>query len=123
MWKNESGRLIHMTDYTRMEYKTRISAALIVELKEMATENNSHIAYLLENGYENILKEGTIVFDKKKRPKDRVDFLTTCNKELLQQLKLFAKEQKLNLNDVIEGSTAFIDPGQAKPANWRYRTE
>lgn len=123
MWKIVNGRLIQTIDHTRKEYKTRISSEIVQKLKTMAAENDSHIGYLLENGFENILKEEAIIFDKKNRPKDRVEFRTTCNIEILEQLKVFAKTNHLNLNDIIEASYAFIDTKNVKRANWRYRIE
>lgn len=123
MWKLINGRLIQTVDQTRSEYKTRISSNLIKQLKKMAEENNSHIGYLLENGFENMMKADDIIFDKKNRPKDRVEFRTTGDKEVIANLRLFAKKNTLNLNDVIEASFAYIDMDQVKSADWRYRKE
>lgn len=123
MWKIIDGRLIQTVDESRVEYKTRISASFIKKLKEMAKQSNSHIGYLLENGYENILNESTLIYDKKNRPKDRVEFRTTCDKETLEKLRLFAKSNKVNLNDVIEASESYINLEEVKNANWRYRIE
>lgn len=123
MWKVVNGRLIQTIDNTRVEYKTRISKALLEELKKMAAENNTHVGYLLENGFENLIKEGTIIFDKNNRPKDRIEFRTTCDKEILQELRNLAKNSKLNLNDAIEASVQFIKIQEVKNANWRYRVE
>lgn len=123
MWKLVNGKLIHTIDETRIKYKTRVSKLLLNELNKMAKEHNTHVSYLLENGFENILKEESIFFDKKKRPKDRVEFRTTCNKEILDQLRAFAKNNQLNLNDVIEASISYIDTQHVKNANYRYRIE
>ena len=123
MWKNQNGRLVHTADATRVRYKTRISAALVAHLKEMAESHDTHVGYLLEVGYEKLLEENSIVFDKKARPKDRIEFRTTCDEILLEKLKLFAKRHQLNLNDVIEASTVHINPEEAKDADWRYRIE
>lgn len=123
MWKIVNGKLIQTVDETRTEYKTRISASLIKKLKTLAKDSNSNIGYLLENGFENILNESTLIFDKKNRPKDRVEFRTTCDKDLLESLRLLAKSNKLNLNDVIEASIPYIDQNNVKHANWRYRIE
>lgn len=123
MWKLINGKLVQSVDESRSEYKTRISAALIQQLKLQAKESNTHIGYLLESGFENILNEDAIIFDKKKRPKDRVDFRTTCDKDILNKLKIFAKKNTLNLNDVIEASVAYIDKSKVKNVDWRYRTE
>ncbi|QUG41775.1 rRNA methyltransferase [Psychrobacillus sp. INOP01] len=123
MWKVVNGKLIQTVDETRTEYKTRISASLIKKLKIMAEQSNSHISYLLENGFKNILSESAITYDKKNRPKDRVEFRTTCDKDTLASLRLLAKNNKLNLNDVIEASIPYIDQNNVKHANWRYRIE
>ncbi|PZX07503.1 hypothetical protein C7437_101620 [Psychrobacillus insolitus] len=123
MWKLVNGKLVQSVDESRSEYKTRISAVLIQQLKLQAKESNTHIGYLLESGFENILNEDAIIFDKKNRPKDRVDFRTTCDKDILNKLKIFAKKNTLNLNDVIEASVAYIDKSKVKNVDWRYRTE
>lgn len=123
MWKIVNGKLIQTVDETRTEYKTRISASLIKKLKVIAKESNSNIGYLLENGFENILNESALMYDKKNRPKDRIEFRTTCDKETLESLRLFAKSNKLNLNDVIEASESYINIEDVKNANWRYRIE
>lgn len=123
MWKIHNGKLIQTTDESRIRYKTRMSAAIINSLKQLAEKYDTHIGYLLENGYSNLIESGTIVYDKKNRPKDRIEFRTTCDKELLDSLKEFAKEHSLNLNDVIEASVAYINYEDVKHANWRYRVE
>lgn len=123
MWKIINHKLVQTTDESRIRYKTRISAALIEQLKEMAAMHDTHIGYLLENGFLSLLQKGTISYNKKNRPKDRVEFRTTCDEELLAQLKDFAKSQQLNLNDVIEESVKYIQLDQVKNASWRYRVE
>jgi hypothetical protein len=123
MWKLVNGKLVQSVDESRSEYKTRISSALIQQLKLQAKESNTHIGYLLESGFENILNEDAIIFDKKTRPKDRVEFRTTCDRDILNKLKIFAKTNTLNLNDVIEASVNYIDKSKVKNVDWRYRTE
>jgi len=123
LWKLVNGKLLQTIDTSRIKYKTRISKALLDDLKIMADKNNTYVGYLLENGFENILKENAITFDKKNRPKDRVEFRTTCDKELLERLKKFAKDHQLNLNDVIEASVAYINTNDVKQESWRYRVE
>ncbi|MBM7663742.1 hypothetical protein JOC25_000198 [Solibacillus kalamii] len=123
MWKIHNGKLIQTTDESRIRYKTRMSAAIINSLKQLAEKYDTHIGYLLENGYSNLIESGTIAYDKKNRPKDRIEFRTTCDKELLDSLKEFAKQHNLNLNDVIEASVAYINYEDVKHTNWRYRVE
>lgn len=123
MWKLSNGRLIQTTDDSRIRYKTRISAAMVEQLKQLAEEHDTFIGYLLENGYTNLLEKAVITYNKKNRPKDRVEFRTTCDKELLQRMKEFAELHQLNLNDCIEASIAHINIVEVKNANWRYRVE
>lgn len=65
MWKIHNGKLIQTTDESRIRYKTRMSAAIINSLKQLAEKYDTHIGYLLENGYSNLIESGTIVYDKK----------------------------------------------------------
>ncbi|MER2107179.1 MAG: rRNA methyltransferase [Solibacillus sp.] len=123
MWKLVNGRLVQTTDESRCRYKTRVSRAILEELKELAQTNHTHVGYLLENGYMNLLATGVITYDKKSRPKDRVEFRTTCDAELLEEVRLFAKRHQLNLNDVMEASVAYIEVEDVKDGDWRYRIE
>lgn len=123
MWKQINGRLVQTIDSTRAEYKTRVSKTILDELKKIANEHNTHVGYLLESGFENLLRENYVKYDKKKRPKDRVEFRTTCDENLLESLRGFAKDNKLNLNDVIEISAQHINLEEVKKGNWRYRIE
>ena len=123
MWKNINGRLVHMTDESRVKFRTNISKALLEKLDKLAEEHDTYPNYLLENGIRNVLKQETIAYDKKQRPKDRMQYKTTYDKELLEQLKLFAKQQGLCANDVIEYSASFIDFKKVKGRGYRSRTE
>ncbi|BAQ11064.1 fibrillarin-like rRNA methylase [Bacillus sp. OxB-1] len=123
MWKLENGRLIHTTDQSREAFRTNISQSLLEQLAELAAEHRTHINYLLEEGLMNLLEQGTIVYDKKARPKDRVQYKTTYDKELLESVKVFAKANRLNANDVIEHSVNYIDFDNVKNRNFRYRIE
>lgn len=69
MWKIHNGKLIQTADESRMRYKTRISASLLEQLKQMVETHDTHISYLLENGYSNLLEAGVISFNKKIVPK------------------------------------------------------
>ena len=86
-------------------------------------ENDTHVNYLIESGLAALLADGTIIFDKETRPKDRIQFKTTYDKELLDRVKEFAKDHHLFINDVIEYSIRLIDLDNAKDMNYRYRVE
>lgn len=118
--KSENEKLIQSRVTSRVRYKTRISKELLDKLKQIANDSDTNVGYLLESGYESILKNDSINFNKRNRPKDRVEFRTTCEGELLEQLKMFAKKNELNLNDVIEASSSMIDLSNTKPNSFRY---
>lgn len=123
MWKNVNGKLIHVTDTTRVKCRTNISQTVLDKLSILAKKNNTHVNYLIENGLENLLAIGSIDFDKEQRPKDRVQYKTTYDKDLLAALKEFAKLNKLFMNDVIEASINFIDLSHIKDRNYQHRIE
>ncbi|MBU0905764.1 MAG: rRNA methyltransferase [Firmicutes bacterium] len=123
MWKLMNGRLIQTTDNSRVKFRTNISKAIIESLKEISEQNDTHVNYLLESGLKALLVEDSISFNKESRPKDRVQYKTTYDAELLKQVKDFAKNHDLFINDVIEYSVKFIDVKESKNMNYRYRVE
>ena len=123
MWKLMNGRLIQTTDNSRVKFRTNISKAIIESLKEISEQNDTHVNYLLESGLKTLLIEDSISFNKENRPKDRVQYKTTYDAELLKQVKDFAKNHDLFINDVIEYSVKFIDVKESKNMNYRYRVE
>jgi len=123
MWKKVNGRLVQEMDETRVKFRTNISKSIIAQLNELADEHDTHANYLIENGLQHVLADGIITFDKKARPKDRVQYKTTYDKELLEQVKEFAKRHQLFINDVIEYSIKYIDLANIKSRDYRYRVE
>lgn len=123
MWKLLNGRLIHMTDESRVKFRTNISQSVIESLKKLAADNDTHVNYLIESGLKAVLADGNITFNKHMRPTDRIQYKTTYDKELLIQLKEFAKNHNLYINDVIEFSIQHIDIKQSKDMSYRYRVE
>lgn len=123
MWKNINGKLIHTTDETREKFRTSISNKLLIKLEHLAEEHDTYINYLLETGIQKVLEDGYIQYDKALRPKDRIQYKTTYDKVLLKQLKQFASEHKLFINDVMEYSANFINPDNARKREHRNRIE
>ena len=123
MWKNINGRLIHSTDETREKFRTSISTKLLVKLEHLAEEHNTYINYLLETGIKKVLEADFIQYDKSLRPKDRVQYQTTYDKALLKQLKQFASEHKVFINDVIEYSANYVEPNISWKREHRNRIE
>ena len=123
MWKKVDGRLIQTTDTSRVKFRTNISKAILDRLAVMADENDTYINYLLETGLENVLSRGEIIYNKETRPKDRVQYKTTYDKELLAKVKEFAKQHDLFMNDVIEYSVSYIDIDKSKDRDYKNRIE
>ncbi|WP_245698335.1 rRNA methyltransferase [Sporosarcina ureilytica] len=117
------GKLIQTVDVSRIKFRTNISKSILKELTVIAKENRTHVNYLLENGIINVLIKGSISYNKDLRPKDRVQYKTTYDKELLESLRWFAKEKNLFINDVIEYGVQFININDVKNKNYRYRIE
>jgi len=121
MWKNIDGRLIQFTDTSRIKFRTNISKAILDQLQDTAKQHDTHVNYLLETGLESLLTEGVIIFNKDTRPKDRVQYKTTYDMELLDSVREFAKQHRLYINDVIEYSTNFIDVPRSKDKSFKHR--
>ncbi|WP_043930697.1 hypothetical protein [Bacillus sp. EB01] len=123
MWKKVNGRIVQTVDKSRVEFRTNISKELLDNLNNLAKEHETHVNYLLETGLESVLDQGVITFNKDTRPKDRVQYKTTYDKELLERVKQFAKSHDLYINDVLEYSAGYINLNKAKKESYRYRIE
>ena len=123
MWKKIDGRLIQATDTSRVKFRTNISKTILDQLAVMADEHDTYINYLLETGLENVLNSGEIIFNKETRPKDRIQYKTTYDKDLLEKVKQFAKDHHLFINDVIEYSVSYIDIEKSKDRDYKNRIE
>lgn len=123
MWKIVDGRLVHTTDVSRVKFRTNVSRTILESLKVIAAENDTHVNYLLETGLKSVLKQGYISFDKKTRPKDRIQYKTTYDKELLESVKVFAKSNNLFVNDVLEYCVQYIDIENSKDSKYKHRVE
>jgi len=123
MWKLVDGKLIHTTDTSRVKFRTNISRSILKSLKILAKENHTHINYLLETGLKEVLTLGAITFDKKARPKDRIQYKTTYDRELLESIREFSIKNNLFVNDVIEYSVRLIDVENSKKIYYKHRVE
>ena len=123
MWKKIDGRLIQATDTSRVKFRTNISKTILDQLADMADEHDTYINYLLETGLENVLNRGEIIYNKETRPKDRIQYKTTYDKDLLEKVKQFAKDHHLFINDVIEYSVSYIDIDKTKDRDYKNRIE
>lgn len=123
MWKNVNGKLYHATDTSRVKFRTNISKQILDYLSDLAELHDTHVNYLLEIGMEKLLNEDIFIYNKKTRPKDRVQYKTTYDKELLSAIKEFARQHNVFINDVIEYSVKMIDIGKIKNKSYKHRVE
>ncbi|GEN82683.1 hypothetical protein SLU01_09950 [Sporosarcina luteola] len=123
MWKVVNGKLKQTSDTDRVKFRTNISKAILNNLNKLAEENDTHTNYLLESGLLHVLKQDVISYNKDLRPKDRVQYKTTYDKELLAEIKKIAKQNNIFINDLIEYSIQFINVEETKGRGYRYRIE
>lgn len=123
MWKKVNGKLIHVTDQERVKFRTNISKKILDKLREVAEEHHTHVNYLLESGLKETIKLKKITYDKEKRPKDRVQYKTTYDRELLEKMRAFASQNSIFINDLIEYSVQFISIENSKTREYRHRIE
>ncbi len=123
MWKKVDGKLVHVTDESRVKFRTNISKQVLDELQEVAKKHRTHVNYLLETGLEETLTLGAITIDKKARPKDRVQYKTTYDRELLEAVREFSIKNNVFINDIIEYSVPFIDIENSKRKGHKHRIE
>lgn len=101
-----------------------MNVELLKELTDLANKEDTHISYLLENGLSNLLKDPYFSFNKQDRLKEKVQFLTTCDKDILERSKNLAKLHRLNFTDVIQASVSYINIEEVvKKKGWRHRIE
>ncbi|GKV65813.1 MULTISPECIES: rRNA methyltransferase [unclassified Sporosarcina] len=123
MWKLVNGKMVQTTDETRIKFRTNISQEILQQLEDLSEEYYTYSNYLLENGLRNVLEQGLVTYDKNLRPKDRVQYKTTYDQELLESVKQLAKNHKLFINDVIEYSVGHINFDELKTKDHKNRIE
>lgn len=123
MWKMSNRGLVHMTDESRKIFRTSISKQLLDEMQKVAEEKDTFVNYMFEEGLQKLIQKNDLDYDKSKRPKDRIQYNTTYNAELLEKVRTFAKERGLNINDVIEASIHYMEFTDIKNSQFRYRIE
>ncbi len=121
MWKVVKGKLVHVKDESRVEFRTRISSKILKEFKRIAEENDSYTNYVIENGIFNLLKQKAPL--KKTKYKDRVRYMGVYDKELLEELQTYAEEQGVFRNTVIEHSIHFVNVNELKRKGHKNRQE
>lgn len=78
-------------------------------LKALANKNSNHVNHLFESGLKNLFLQTNIKLNKILKPIDRVQYKTTYDKQILDDLKVAAKHHKVHMNDLIEHSVQFIE--------------
>lgn len=108
LWKFINGNFIK-TNYTnRISFRTTISKAILRKLKMLAKKNNTKVNHLIEDCLKKLLSNDDINCNKKIIPKDRIQYKSTYDKELLYKVREFAKNHHVCVNDVIEYSIKFL---------------
>ena len=106
-WKLMNGKLIH-TDTSRISFRTNISLEVLKKLDEKAAKLNVPKNFLIEKGLNDIVSHDLNLLHYT-RPTDRIQYKTTFDKELLEEVKKIAKMNGVFINDLIEFSIKYID--------------
>lgn len=101
-WNVKNGKLVLISKNKRTSIKTHVSKSLVDNIRKIAKEKRTHINQLIEPILLEVLDSGIIIIDKNDKKLDRVEFRTTFDNDLVKRLKLFAKNEKLNLNRLLE---------------------
>lgn len=109
MWALLDGKIVLTPTSSRMSFRTNISKSILESLKAIAIKNQTHVNHLIENGLRNMLSQKEITFSEVSNSADRIQYKTTYDKQLLNDIRDMAKKHKLFINDVIESSIQFID--------------
>mgnify|MGYP001392144643 CR=1 FL=1 len=125
MWIAKNGKLIHSTDESRIHFRTTINQDILKELQQVAKDNDTHVNYLLETGFEKLIEHNSIDYNKLPRtnPKNRKLYSTTYDDYLLLEIKRIAEREHLHVNQVIEYCSTLIDVDKAKHKSYRFRVE
>lgn len=113
-WKLVLGKIVHTPISSRVSFRTSISRTILETLNKLAVENNTYVNYLIENGLENFLGHQDKELSKPVDSKDRIQYKSTYDKELLNGIKELAKHQEVFINEVIEHSVQYIDLTKVK---------
>lgn len=108
-WKVVKGKIVHNNNSSKIAFRTNISENVLHKLQIIAQKHGLYMNNVLENGLKNLLILNPEKIEIAERPIDRRQFKTTYNRDLLLEIKEFAQEHNLKINDVIEYSTQFID--------------
>jgi len=113
-WELLNGKIVHTSISSRVSFRTNISKAILAKLNQLAVENKTYVNYLIENGLENVLSYKGKVLIKVVDTKDRIQYKSTYDKQLLNDIKELAKHQGVFINEVIEYSVKYIDLTKVK---------
>lgn len=110
LWTISNGKLRRAINNrkNRVKFRTNLSKSILEQLDILAKENDTYVNHLIERALQNLLVQENVTIILKARPKDRIQFNTTYDRYLLEKVKIFAKEHKLFINDVIEYSVKYI---------------
>lgn len=106
-WELVNGKIVHTSISLRVSFRTNISRTILETLNKLAVEHKTYVNYLIENGLKNVLTDKAVI--KPVKLKDRIQYKSTYDKQLLNDIKELARHQGYFTNEVIEYSVQYID--------------
>ncbi|MFB6467817.1 LAGLIDADG family homing endonuclease [Cytobacillus sp. Hz8] len=102
IWKIEKGKLIKINSDTKVKFRTNINKIILDNIKELANNQSTHVNEFIEEAIRYVLTLNNINVIFKSQKVERVQFNTTYDKKLFNDLKIFAKNHRIYINEVIE---------------------
>lgn len=101
-WEIVDGKILHINNSGKQNIKFRIDKDLINKIKNLAQEKQMFINELIEPEIIKIInnQDNTIIKSKK----ERVEFRTNLNEDVIEQMKQSAQMYKVSLSNIVEQS-------------------
>ena len=101
-WEIVQGKIVHINYTNKRDLKCRIDRELLSEIKLLAKNKKIFINELIEPEIVKILKSTNKIIKKSK--KERIEFRTSYNEDLIKQVKQRALIDKVSFSNIVEQS-------------------
>jgi hypothetical protein len=108
-WIIVNSKIVQTPISNRISFRTNISKTILDDLSLMAHEYKCKVNYLLEIGLQHLLDNKEHLNFRIYKARDRIQYKSTYDKDLLVNIRMLAIEKELRLNELIEMSVQFID--------------
>ncbi|WP_246943190.1 rRNA methyltransferase [Bacillus pinisoli] len=108
MWELINGKLVQKKVSSRVKFRTNISELVLLEVDRLSLKYEIPKNHIIEMALKTLILNDVIITNTMVKPKDRIQYKTTYDKELLEQVRDYAKKNKIHVNQLIEYSMGLI---------------